>query len=73
MVNPDGITAGNYRCTTQGKDPNRFFFADDDPEGKNRLTEVELVRGYMEQYFNNKDPEKRSKLMMFLDIHAHSG
>ena len=73
MVNPDGIVAGNYRCTTQGKDPNRFFFADDDPEGKHRIIEVELVRAFMEQHFNPKDINKRSKLSMFLDIHAHSG
>jgi hypothetical protein len=27
----------------------------------------------MEENFSNKNPEKRSKLEMFLDIHAHSG
>ena len=40
-------------------DPNRFFYADDDPEGKNRIIEVELVRAFMEQHFNPKDLEKR--------------
>lgn len=43
MANPDGIIAGNYRCNSQGKDMNRCFFADDDPEAKMRLTEVELL------------------------------
>ena len=50
IVNPDGVVGGNYRCNTQGKDPNRFFFADDDPEGlKIRLTEVELIRSYVKK------------------------
>ena len=67
IVNPDGVIAGNYRCNTQGKDMNRFFFADDDPEGlKMRLTEVELIRSYMKKQV----PEGMFKL--FLDIHAHS-
>jgi len=43
-MNPDGIVAGNYRCNTQGKDMNRFFFADDDEDANLRLTEVELIR-----------------------------
>lgn len=73
MVNPDGIISGNYRCNTQGKDMNRCFFADDDPEAKNRLTEVEHIRAFMEENFSKKVPEKRNKLKMFLDIHAHSG
>ena len=73
MVNPDGIIAGNYRCNTQGKDMNRCFFADDDPEAKNRLTEVEHIRAFMDENFSKKVPEKRNKLKMFLDIHAHSG
>lgn len=48
IVNPDGVIIGNYRCNTQGKDMNRHFFADDDPEGmKLRLTEVELIRSYL--------------------------
>ena len=73
MVNPDGIISGNYRCNTQGKDMNRCFFADDDPEAKTRLTEVEHIRTFMEDNFSKKQPEKRAKLKMFLDIHAHSG
>ena len=73
IVNPDGVISGNYRCNTQGKDMNRCFFADDDPEAKIRLTEVEHIRNFMEENFSKKFPEKRSKLKMFLDIHAHSG
>lgn len=50
IVNPDGVIAGNYRCNTQGKDMNRFFFADDDQEGlKLRLTEVELIRSCLKK------------------------
>jgi len=52
---------------------NRCFFADDDPEAKMRLTEVELVRAFLEENFSKKVAEKRGKLKMFLDIHAHSG
>lgn len=52
---------------------NRCFFADDDPEAKLRLTEVEILRAFMEENFSKKVPEKRKKLKMFLDIHAHSG
>jgi hypothetical protein len=52
---------------------NRSFFADEDPEAKMRLTEVELVRAFMEESFSMKSKDKRSKLKMFLDIHAHSG
>ena len=73
MVNPDGIIAGNYRCNTQGKDMNRCFFADDDPEGKQRVTEVELIRSFFEENFSMRDQDKRTRLHMFLDIHAHSG
>lgn len=42
-MNPDGIVVGNYRCNTQGKDMNRFFFADDDSDANYRLKEVELI------------------------------
>jgi hypothetical protein len=73
MVNPDGIIAGNYRSNTSGNDMNRHFFADNDPQGKVRLTEVELIRTFMEENFSCKFPEKRAKLEMFLDIHGHSG
>ena len=52
---------------------NRCFFADDDPDAKQRVTEVELIRGFMEEKFSMKNPEKRARLKMFLDIHAHSG
>lgn len=52
---------------------NRCFFADDDPEAKMRLTEVELLRTFMEENFSKKVQEKKTKLKMFLDIHAHSG
>ena len=56
IVNPDGVISGNYRCNTQGKDMNRHFFADDDPEAKLRLTEVEHIRTFMEDNFSLKDP-----------------
>ena len=70
IVNPDGVIAGNYRCNTQGKDMNRHFFADDDPDGlKIRLTEVELIRSYLK----TKIPKEQHELFkLFLDIHAHS-
>ena len=70
IVNPDGVIAGNYRCNTQGKDMNRHFFADDDPDGlKIRLTEVELIRSYLKA----KIPKENHDLFkLFLDIHAHS-
>lgn len=69
IVNPDGVVNGNYRCNSQGKDMNRFFFADDDPEGnKLRLTEVELIRTYLKE----KMPKGEEQFKMFLDIHAHS-
>jgi hypothetical protein len=69
IVNPDGVVIGNYRCNTQGRDMNRHFFSDDDPEGaKNRLVEVELIRSYLKE----KVPKSEGALKMFLDIHAHS-
>ena len=72
IVNPDGVIAGNYRCNTQGRDMNRHFFADDDPEGlKMRLTEVELVRAYLKERVP-KSREGNHLLKMFLDVHAHS-
>jgi hypothetical protein len=52
---------------------NRYFHSDEDPEKKIRLTEVELIRQFMEFHFDNKVPEKRAKLKMFIDVHAHSG
>jgi murein tripeptide amidase MpaA len=73
IINPDGVVAGNYRCNTQGKDMNRCFFADDDPEAKMRLTEVEILRSFMEENFSAKNKDKKAKLKMFLDVHAHSG
>lgn len=72
IINPDGVIAGNYRCNTQGRDMNRHFFSDDDPEGlKMRLTEVELVRSYLKEKVP-KDEDGDHMLKMFLDIHAHS-
>jgi len=69
IVNPDGVICGNYRCNTQGKDMNRHFFADDDPEGlKVRLTEVEMIRSFMKQNI----PKEEGMFKLFLDIHAHS-
>ena len=68
IVNPDGVIIGNYRTNTQGKDMNRHFFADDDPEGfKQRLTEVEIIRTYLKEKITQKE-----NLKIFLDIHAHS-
>lgn len=52
---------------------NRCFFADDDPEAKMRLTEVEHIRAFLDDNFCARVPEKRQRLKMFLDIHAHSG
>lgn len=72
MVNPDGIVIGNYRCNTQGKDMNRCFWADDDPEAKVWLTEVEIIRSFLKENFPPSDPEKHQLFQMFLDIHAHS-
>lgn len=51
---------------------NRYFFADDDSDVSLRLKEVELIRKFMEENFNQEDPVKKTKLKMFLDIHAHS-
>lgn len=73
MMNPDGIVCGNYRCNSQGKDMNRFFFADGDPECTLRLTEVELMRTFMDEHFSKQNPEVKDKIKLFLDIHAHSG
>ena len=72
IINPDGVIAGNYRCNTQGKDMNRHFFSDDDPEGlKMRLTEVELLRSYLKERLP-KNSDGSCMIKMFLDIHAHS-
>ena len=51
VVNPDGVVIGNYRTNCQGKDMNRHFYADDDPEAlKNgRAFEVELIRSYLKE------------------------
>lgn len=73
VMNPDGIVSGNYRCNTQGKDMNRFFFSDNDPEAEIRLTEVELFRSFLHYNFDkDKYGQISNKLCMFLDIHAHS-
>ena len=49
MMNPDGIVIGNYRCTTQGKDMNRFFTRRDDPDAKVRIHEVDLLVKYLKE------------------------
>ena len=55
VVNPDGVVIGNYRCNLQGKDMNRHFFADDDPEGlEARVHEVELIRNMLKETFTDK-------------------
>jgi murein tripeptide amidase MpaA len=70
IVNPDGVVCGNYRNNLQGKDMNRHFFADDDPEGyRNRALEVEIIRSQIKQKF---PPGETKNFKMFLDIHAHS-
>lgn len=51
---------------------NRAFFPDNDLEGM-RITEVELLRTFMQENFNRKNPDLKDKLKLFLDIHAHSG
>ena len=69
VVNPDGIICGNYRTNLQGKDMNRHWFSDGDPEAaKNgRAHEVEEIRYYLKQNIPDKE-----KFKMFLDVHAHS-
>ena len=73
IVNPDGVIAGNYRCNVQGKDMNRHFFADGDPEANRlgRCAEVEILRNYLR---NNLSGSMKvgETLQLFLDIHAHS-
>jgi len=70
IVNPDGVVIGNYRSNLQGKDMNRHFFADDDPEGnRNRAHEVELIRTMLRETFQASET---SRFKLFLDIHAHS-
>ena len=68
IVNPDGVIVGNYRCNLQGKDMNRQFFADEDPDVKKQglYHEVELIRTYMKAHI------PQGGISMFLDIHAHS-
>lgn len=69
-MNPDGVVAGNYRSNLQGKDMNRFFFADDDPEGyRNRVVEVEIIRQQLKSKFA---AGQTKNFKIFLDIHAHS-
>ena len=69
IVNPDGVVAGNYRSNLQGKDMNRHFFSDQDPDAKGqRCYEVELLREQLKSRFG----EQRGQFKMFLDIHAHS-
>lgn len=78
IVNPDGVVIGNYRTNTQGKDMNRHFFSDGDPDAdKNgRAVEVELIRTFLKEQFpkgGEEGKEDKSHLFkMFLDIHAHS-
>lgn len=69
IVNPDGVVIGNYRSNLQGKDMNRHFFADEDPEAnKQRAHECEVIRSMLKENF----PKEASRFKLFLDIHAHS-
>lgn len=52
---------------------NRFFYSEGDPECTLRLTEVELLRTFMDEHFSKQNPEVKDKLKLFIDIHAHSG
>jgi cytosolic carboxypeptidase protein 2/3 len=66
VINPDGVICGNYRSNLQGKDMNRCFYQDDDPQAKSKCHEVELLTNKIKKTFEQR------KFRMFLDIHSHS-
>ena len=64
MINPDGVTAGNFRTSLCGRDLNRTFQMNNDfliPEVK---ALKELVVKLKNQYKN--------RLIFFFDLHGHS-
>ena len=64
MLNPDGVSLGNYRTDATGVDLNRRWDAPSKEMEPSLYWTRELLQG-----INN---EKDRKLDMFIDVHAHS-
>lgn len=64
MLNPDGVTVGNFRTGLSGKDLNRCFRMQNDlliPE----------VKGLKDLVISMKQ-EFKNRLAIFFDFHGHS-
>lgn len=64
MINPDGVTIGNFRTSLCGKDLNRTF------KLPNELL-IPEVKGLKELVIKLKQ-EWKNRLIMFFDLHGHS-
>jgi murein tripeptide amidase MpaA len=64
MLNPDGVTLGNYRTGISGRDFNREYRNPD----KSIFPEVYAFKKFV---IDNKSLY-RENLLMFLDFHGHS-
>jgi ribosomal protein S24E len=62
MLNPDGVIAGNYRCSLSGDDLNRKY---DNPD-----QELHRPIYYMKKLV--KDFKAERDIVLFTDLHAHS-
>lgn len=65
MINADGVTIGNSRCSLIGRDINRLF-----GHPNSKLTpEPFHLRGLVKELQKND----KHKVLAYLDVHAHSG
>jgi len=65
MINADGVTIGNTRCSFIGRDVNRLFGT---PNQK-LLPEPYYLRQLVKDLLKND----KHKVLAYLDVHAHSG
>ncbi|CAB3411218.1 unnamed protein product [Caenorhabditis bovis] len=64
MLNPDGVSLGNYRCSLLGYDLNRMWRE----PSEWAHSSIFAVKGLLQQY----DSNPQAQTILYIDLHAHS-
>ncbi|CAI2325468.1 unnamed protein product [Caenorhabditis sp. 36 PRJEB53466] len=64
MLNPDGVSLGNYRCSIMGHDLNRMWRNPSEWAHPS----IHAVKNLLTQYDNNP----QAQTVLYVDLHAHS-